>query len=320
MTAPFDVSIIIPTFQRREVLRRTLQLFDGQEGVAGRFEAVVVDDGSTDGAAEMLAALAPTLSYPVTVFVQPQNAGPSAARNRAMAAARGDILLITGDDILPAPDLLARHLEWHRERHPEASVGVLGHVRWALEIETTELMRWLERSGSQFAYGRIRHGDAVDHRYLYTSNVSVKRAFVEATGVLFDERLRFFEDSEWGERLEAHGFELRYNAEAVGEHLHPMSLDGSLRRMETVGRAMLDLRRVSPHAFARVTGGLFEPGARIKRALARIALHPALGRFVYAPLARFCERRLVADRVFALVHAAFMLKGLDEAMKGRRRG
>lgn len=311
-----DISVVIPTFNRAAVLRRTLLLYERQLAMNGRFEVLVVDDGSSDGTPALLAAMARELRYPMRWFSLPGNAGPSAARNRAIDEARGRLLFFTGDDILPDERLLAEHLEWHDRRHPESHVGVLGQVHWAEELGATPFMRWLEASGTQFGYGRLTHGQAVDYGFLYTSNVSLKRDFVVATKERFDERLRFCEDSEWGLRLARKGFELRYNAHARGAHLHLTTLDSSIRRMHAVGHAAATLRDVSPENFHRITNGVFSTGESTRLRLLRAALHPALARMLYLPLARLCERRVVIGRVFAACHAAYFLDGLASA--GRR--
>jgi len=308
-----DVSVVIPTFNRCEILRRALLLYNRQQGMAGRFEVVVVDDGSADGTLAMLEKLRAELRYPLRCFALPNNSGASAARNRAIEAAEGRVVLITGDDILPDERLLQEHWTWHVERHPAPHVGVLGLVQWAEELKPTPFMCWLERNGTQFAYGSIRHGEVIGHGYLYTCNVSVKREFLLATGERFDERLHVCEDSEWGLRLSHKGFEMRYNANALGKHLHETTLNSSLRRMEASGAAAAALRRVNPEEFARITSNYFEPRNRKKLLLLRLALHPLLGRLVYAPFARLCERRLVADRVFVACHASYFLKGLAAA-------
>ncbi len=310
-----DISVIIPTYNRLEVLRRTLQLYEQQDGIAGRFEMLVVDDGSTDGTAAFLSDIAPRLSYPMRWQVMACNSGPSAARNRAMADAQGRVLFFTGDDILPAPRLLAEHLHWHDERYPQSEVGVLGQVRWAEELAPTPFMRWLESSGTQFAYGKLQDKQRIDYGYLYTSNVSIKRRFVESTGQLFDERLRFCEDSEWGLRLSRSGFELRYNAAALGAHLHPTTVASSLQRARALGTAAAALRERCPENFQRITAGMFEPGKQRRLSLLRTALHPALVGCIYEPLARLCERHLVADRLYAACHAAHFLNSLPKASR-----
>ena len=308
-----DVSVIIPTYKKREILRRVLLLYNQQHEMSGRFEVVVVDDGSADGTLAMLEQLRNELTYPFRYLGLERNSGQAAARNRAIQEAQGRILFITGDDILPDERLLLEHWTWHTERYPDRHVGVLGLVQWADELKPTPFMRWLEQDGTQFAYGEIRHGEAVGHGYLYTCNVSLKREFLAAAGERFDERLRFCEDSEWGLRLSRKGFEMRFNANALGKHLHETTLDSSLRRMEALGAAVTVLRQVNPEEFKRITSNYFEPGNRTKLALLHLALHPMLGRLLYSPLAHFCESRVLAAPLFAACHASYFLKGLKAA-------
>jgi hypothetical protein len=107
--------------------------------------------------------------------------------------------------------------------------------------------------------------------------------------------------------------ELRYNAAAVGDHLHPTTLDSSLRRQRAIGASAGVLAAVNPEEFDRVTAGLFRPEKRGKLVLAGILLHPLLARLVYVPLARFFERRAVVDRVFAAAHSSAMMAGLRDS-------
>jgi glycosyltransferase involved in cell wall biosynthesis len=308
-----DISVIMVTYNRRDILRRTLLLYNQQVGMAGRFEVVLVDDGSTDGTLEMIDALRPELDFALKILVLAANDGPAKSRNEAIAAAQGELLCLTCDDILPSPSLLHEHWTWHAER-AEDSVAVLGHIEWHPELNITPLMRWLETSGDQFAYGDINHGDVVPYSRFYTSNVSLKRRFLAAVNERLDERLEYgFEDTEWGQRLARKGMTLHYNAKAAGYHFHPTTLDSALRRMRAVGPSALVLRRINPEEFDRVTSGLFAPQKRWKLMLARLLLHPTLAGVVYRPLARLCEKRFVVDRVFALTFMSAMMDGLRAA-------
>ena len=100
-----DVSVIVPTRNRRTLLTMTLRSVLRQRDVG--FEVIVVDEGSTDDTAEFLAALDDPR---VRVIRHDDALGLSAARNRGAAEARGDWLAFIDDDDLWAPDKLARQL------------------------------------------------------------------------------------------------------------------------------------------------------------------------------------------------------------------
>ena len=74
------------------------------------YEVVVVVDGSTDGTSAMLRELEPPCGF--QVLEQP-NQGPAVARNHALAAARGEVVLFLDDDILCEPQVLGEHLLGH---------------------------------------------------------------------------------------------------------------------------------------------------------------------------------------------------------------
>ena len=103
-------SVVIPTYQRRDVVVSSVRALAGQEG-APPFEVVVVVDGSDDGSAEVLRAL--ETPFPLSVVGQP-NAGRPAACNRGASAAVGELLLFLDDDMEAHPCLLAEHERSHR--------------------------------------------------------------------------------------------------------------------------------------------------------------------------------------------------------------
>lgn len=91
------VSVVVPTHDRLESLRRTVKALQHQV-TAVVWELVVVDDGSDPA---LNGDLLPRLD--LTRIVRTEGGGPAAARNAGIAAARGDVVLFTDDDTEPAP-------------------------------------------------------------------------------------------------------------------------------------------------------------------------------------------------------------------------
>ncbi len=106
-SAPPDVSVCIANWNCAELLRRCLQsLFDHPQGVA--FEVVIADNGSTDGAAEMIAT-----EFPQVVLIRnADNRGFARASNQAASAARGRFLFFLNNDTLVPPDTLRQFLDF----------------------------------------------------------------------------------------------------------------------------------------------------------------------------------------------------------------
>jgi succinoglycan biosynthesis protein ExoO len=88
-----DISIVLATYNRRQVLPRAIASVLAQGTV--QFELIVVDDASDDGTAQYLA----TLKDPrIRVIVAERNGGPSAARNLGLKAARAGIVAFLDSD------------------------------------------------------------------------------------------------------------------------------------------------------------------------------------------------------------------------------
>jgi GT2 family glycosyltransferase len=241
-----DLSVVIPTHERPEKLRRTLHHLEAQTD-APSFEVVVTINPGDDLPA--VTEVTGMSKLPIEVL-EAELPGVSASRNRGWRHARAPLVLFLGDDILASPTLLAEHLEWHRG-HPEPEVGVLGRVRWAGELDISPFMRWLEW-GLQFDFRTIQGIEAGPGR-LYTSNVSLKRGLLQRVGG-FDERFTWgYEDIELGYRLsKIAGFRLLYNDRAVAEHLHETSLEAWKERMRISAHAERMLTQKHPELEAQL--------------------------------------------------------------------
>jgi GT2 family glycosyltransferase/2-polyprenyl-3-methyl-5-hydroxy-6-metoxy-1,4-benzoquinol methylase len=219
---PSDLTVIIPTRNRSGILRRTLDALEAQ--TAQGFETVVVVDG-TD-------SRPPELRGP-RVVVKEQG-GPGSARNAGVAASNRRLVLFLGDDMVPAPDLVAEHLEGHT-RHPDREDAVLGTVDWHSEAGEARILRWMDWSGSQFDYHTIVGEDAGWGRF-YSCNVSLKRDFFLAAGGFDEDFTYYYEDLDLGWRLGQLGLRLWYRRQGRVEHLHSYRLENVIGRFEGVAK------------------------------------------------------------------------------------
>jgi GT2 family glycosyltransferase len=264
-----DLSIVIPTRDRRERLIATLAALDRQRLAGEEVEVVVVDNGSCDATPAALEARTGTL--PLTVLSEPRE-GASFARNRALQHVRAPVVLLLGDDMVPADDgLLAGHIALHRA-HSEPGYAVLGRVRWVEPVDA--FMRWLEIAGFQFSFDDIAAGPVDPAAYLYSSHASLSTQALRDAGGFDGERFPFLmEDTELGIRLRRRGLRLEYRPELVVHHHHAQTLDGYARRMEAIGAAARRLRDLYPaEAPSQITapgwkGPLYGPAAVAGRAL-----------------------------------------------------
>jgi glycosyltransferase involved in cell wall biosynthesis len=222
------LTVIIPTYNRKDILRRTLAGYLEQSGTHLIGELLVVDDGSIDESQSIVAEFKRRATFEVRYLRQP-NRGPAAARNLGLANASTPLVLYADDDIIPGAELVAQHVEWHRQ-FAHRTVAVLGYVTWSSEVHITPFMKWYGE-GSLFSYDQLQHGCEYDFRYLYTCNISLKREFLQSVGG-FDERFKMaaFEDTELGYRLSQAGLRLLYNSQAIGYHYQHFTFADACRK------------------------------------------------------------------------------------------
>src|SRR3712207_2786858 len=121
-------SVVVSTFRRDALLARVLHRLDSQTRPA---DDVIV---AVDRAQQDLTTIERIAAGRARVVQAEQRVGVSASRNAGWRQAGTPVVLFLGDDMLPAPDLVERHLALHAAR-PDPQVGGLGHVRWSSELE-----------------------------------------------------------------------------------------------------------------------------------------------------------------------------------------
>ena len=111
---PGMVSVVIPTYERAEVVRGAIESVLAQ--TYAHVEVIVVDDGSRDDTRRVVESYGPRVRY-----LFQENAGVSAARNTGFAAARGEFIALLDSDDRFLPWKLAAQVEVLR-RHPEVGM------------------------------------------------------------------------------------------------------------------------------------------------------------------------------------------------------
>jgi glycosyltransferase involved in cell wall biosynthesis len=112
-----SVSVVICTFDRAELLRDTLESLQAMNAPDDcSVEIIVVDNNSTDRTGAVIAEAARNAPRFPVVPVHEVRQGKSFALNTALARARGDILALADDDVLPSPEWLERIVDAFRTR------------------------------------------------------------------------------------------------------------------------------------------------------------------------------------------------------------
>jgi len=219
-TPASSVSIVIPTYNRRELALRAVQSVL-EQAHAGTLEVIVVDDGSSDGTAE---AVAETFRHdPRVQLIRSERGYACAARNLGFRAARGDFVCFLDSDDFWLPGTLAVFESVFAQTPGLAFVSVDGTTRattrkaaiqgivarvspgWshAKFREAALVRQGLQLPGSTTPaellvgdfFPAIIHGDL-----FYLSGLLVRRECVAQAGP-FNERLRYFNDWEFFSRM-----------------------------------------------------------------------------------------------------------------------
>ncbi len=233
-------SVVIPTYNRREVIVRCLEHLEAQTVGPGTLEVIVVDDGSPDDTVDTLRARTePFASYTV---LEQENSGPGAARNLGLEHVTAPITLFINDDTLLAPSAIEEHLRVHAE-HPMSMV--LGTFVFVEEFLHTPLGRLLTEVPLLFSYPLCEDGDQLSAHLGATCNLSVDSRAAKQTR--FDPWFDFpaVEDVDFSLRLEEAGYRLRFCATAESEHDHHLTVPGIMRTslIRGLGTSRLELKR-----------------------------------------------------------------------------
>ncbi|MGA9588182.1 MAG: glycosyltransferase [Terracidiphilus sp.] len=240
------ISVIIPTYNRRHILERTLPGVLTQDFPSQDYEVIVVMDGSTDGTSEMLRDLKPTCCLRV---LESQHRGAGAARNVGIRAAAGELVLFLDDDLITTPDLLRQHCASHSGVDPCA---VQGRMYIAPDSSQTIIRNVIERIGDSYYRNispsiNLRFPEGMSSVYVlsYLVNGSVPRdALIRCGG--FDEKFLAAEELDLGLRLWKMGLSFRYQPSAIVYEYYEKS---SVSYLQSQARALGagDLRASRKH-------------------------------------------------------------------------
>jgi glycosyltransferase involved in cell wall biosynthesis len=235
------ISIIIPLYNKEHQIAQTLQTVFAQ--TYHDYEIVVVDDGSTDRSAEIVASLADNR---IRLFHQ-ENAGVSAARNKGMAEARGEFIAFLDADDEWMPDYLSTQIRL-LEDFPLCDVFATNYeFQTASGTVTPTILRQLpfeEGCGIITNYFEVA---ANSNPPLWTSAVMVRKSALEAVGG-FPVGIKSGEDLITWARLACQyqiAFSTSVQAVFIFDEQH-FNADQRARRPETVdyvGDSLLELYR-----------------------------------------------------------------------------
>jgi GT2 family glycosyltransferase len=203
---PIDMSVVVPTYRRFDLLNRCLTALCEQTFDPARYEIIVADDDAEERRSALLREwlerkYGPATGHPCFRYVPvTRTQGPAGARNAGWRQARGGVIAFTDDDTIPDRAWLSSG--W--AAMAEGWDAVAGRIRMPLPSQPTDY----ERDASGLAAAEFA-----------TANCFVRRAALEAVGG-FDERFTaaWREDSDLQFSLLERGFSCGLAPKAVVVH------------------------------------------------------------------------------------------------------
>ncbi|GAB0147530.1 hypothetical protein McPS_02700 [Marichromatium sp. PS1] len=253
------VSVVVPAYQAEATLGRCLDALLAQHTAADDYEVILVDDGSRDRTAEI------ARRYPLR-YVHQANAGPAAARNHGARLARGELLLFTDSDCVPAPDWI------ERMRAPFADPEVMA-VKGAYRSDQPQLVARFVQLEFEQRFARLRRRARID--MVDTYSAGYRRAVFVALGG-FDPRFPKAdnEDTELSYRMAARGMRMVFAPDAVVSHFgHPDSVWRYARLKFSRGYWRMVVYKRHP---GKMVADSYTPQTLKLQILAILALAPAL--------------------------------------------
>lgn len=270
--------MIVPSYNRRDLLQRCLEALREQTAAAESFEVIVADDGSTDGTAEMVAAFEAPFRLRHLAL---ENGGQPSALNAGIEAAESRACLFLDDDTIASPELVATHLAAQRSGERVLGIGNLTQAvaPGADPYAVAFARRWNER------FENLAEGDP-DWADCYSGNLSASRAALLEVGG-YDASLPAVFDLEAAFRLCRAGCIPRYLPEAHAVHDDDKPGEKIIAAEVRFGAWCAGFTEAHPETTRRLIGWFSATTSRevaLRRSLLRLGVQPqrlaAAGRFV----------------------------------------
>lgn len=292
-------SVIVPVYNRRDEVRDLLESLSAQ--TAGGFEAVIVEDGSTDPCRDICEEYA-ARGLDVRYFYKP-NEGRSIARNYGMERARGDWFVFFDSDCVIPPEYFAT-LE---ERLPASGLDCYGGPDAAHDSFTATQKAINYTMTAFLTTGGIRGGRVSLERFTpRTFNMGFSRQVYERVGGF---REMFSEDIDMSTRIRQAGFNIGLLADVPVWHKRRVDWRKFWRQVHVFGQSRITLQLLYPGSLKLVH---CLPALAVILFVALVVLGFAVSPWFFLPLGIYAVA-LVIGALVATRSAVIALKALPAA-------
>ena len=204
------ISVIVPAYNAQKTIHQSIEALLAQEYPKERYEVIIIDDGSSDGTADVVKA------YPVK-YMHQRNQGPATARNAGAREAGGEIILFTDSDCVPFANWIAEMVKPFEDKEVVAVKGAYKNKQKSMVARFAQL-EFEER------FEMLKKAESIDMVDTYSAGYR-KDIFLQMGG--FDPYFPVAnnEDTELSYRMSKLGYKMVFNPNAIVYHLnHPSSI------------------------------------------------------------------------------------------------
>ncbi len=248
---PSSLTVVVPTYNRPNVLTKCLRALQGQVFQAA-FEIIVVDDCSTDATQQLVQAEC-ARDRRIQYIRNPCNSGRCHTRNQGILSAKNPLIVTLDDDIVPAPGFLEAHSAIHDDRQ-RGSLAAVGSVRYDSDcISGTNIGKYLQSRYLAFRSNLSISLTDLGAQHFGIGNSSFWKDDAICVGLL-DQRFRFYggEDVFFGHQLKKRGVRLCFCPDAKGLHVDEVSFERQkLKVMQSARNGLKILLHEAPEVFQK---------------------------------------------------------------------
>src|SRR3990172_10127958 len=190
------ISVIVPAYNAQKTIHQSIEALLAQEYPKERYEVIIIDDGSSDGTADVVKA------YPVK-YMHQRNQGPATARNAGAREAGGEIMLFTDSDCVPFANWIAEMVKPFEDKEVVAVKGAYKNKQKSMVARFAQL-EFEER------FEMLKKAESIDMVDTYSAGYR-RDLFMAAGGFDASFPVANNEDTELSYRLSVLGHKMVFN-------------------------------------------------------------------------------------------------------------
>lgn len=227
------VSVIIPTYIRKDELKKCLESLFKQNYPKNLYEIIIIDGGTTDGTEGMISEIEKEAPCPIRYFKQ-GNMGVAAARNIGIKNSNEKYTAFIDSDCIARENWLEKLMETISSTGNDIG-GVGGKILNGIDT-------WIGNGGYLNEFYGYLSNETKFTRVLPTANLCLEKDILNEVGY-FDENLRTSEDTDICWRIIKRGYKILYTPDIIVTHYGVKTLKELWKKQISLGRGFMMTRK-----------------------------------------------------------------------------